>query len=76
VLIYIQDGKQQDAEEFFRLYLDALDEELLALLTSISGHNSATAAPRTEEHEVSQPGQTDVEKRGFIVCQLFHHSLR
>ncbi|KAH9987814.1 hypothetical protein BJV77DRAFT_1024376, partial [Russula vinacea] len=44
--------QQQDAEEFFRLYLDALDEEL---------------APGVEEREVSQSGQTDVVTRGFTV---------
>ena len=65
----IQDGQQQDAEEFFRLYLDTLDEELVALLASISGHKSATAAPGVEECEVSQSGQTasDVGKRGLMV---------
>ncbi|KAH9998210.1 hypothetical protein BJV77DRAFT_740567 [Russula vinacea] len=36
-------GQQRDAEEFFRLYLGALDEELLVLLASTSGHNSVTA---------------------------------
>ncbi|KAF8475252.1 hypothetical protein DFH94DRAFT_635391 [Russula ochroleuca] len=60
------EGQQQDVEEFFRLYLDALDEELLALLASISGHKSATTAPGVEEHEVSQSGQTDVEKQGTM----------
>jgi ubiquitin C-terminal hydrolase len=51
-----QDGQQQDAEEFFRLYLDALDEELTALLTS-----------GVEESEVSQSGPTDVGNRDFAV---------
>ncbi|KAF8464932.1 hypothetical protein DFH94DRAFT_639948, partial [Russula ochroleuca] len=58
------DGQQQDAEELFRLYLDALDEELLALLASICAHNSATVAPGVEEREVSQSGQI-VMKRGL-----------
>ncbi|KAI0262013.1 hypothetical protein BGY98DRAFT_940548 [Russula aff. rugulosa BPL654] len=35
-----QDGQQQDAEEFLSLYLDTLDEELPALLPSISGSQS------------------------------------
>ncbi|KAH9987493.1 hypothetical protein BJV77DRAFT_1070467 [Russula vinacea] len=61
-LKYLLDGQQQDAEEFFRLYLDSIDEELLALLASISGHKLATAAPRVG-HEVSQSGQTDVGRR-------------
>ena len=68
-------GKQQDAEEFFRLYLDTLDEELLALIASISDHKLATAsaAPGVEECELSQSGgsgHTDVGKRGFMVRQL------
>ncbi|KAF8475266.1 hypothetical protein DFH94DRAFT_117972 [Russula ochroleuca] len=63
------DGQQQDAEEFFHLYLDALDEELLALPASISGHKLASTAPgvgREEEREVSQSGQTNMGKRGFM----------
>ncbi|KAF8484493.1 hypothetical protein DFH94DRAFT_688909 [Russula ochroleuca] len=36
---------------FFRLYLDALDEELLALLASSSGQKSVTAPPGGEECE-------------------------
>ena len=71
----IQDGQQQDAEEFFRLYLDALDEELLALPASSSGQKSATAPPGVEESEVSQSVQTDVEDRGSKVRQLFYLSL-
>ena len=64
-------GKSGDAEEFLRLYLDALDEELLTLLDSISGHKSVTAAPGVEEREVSQSGQTDMGERGFTVRQSF-----
>ncbi|KAF8471367.1 hypothetical protein DFH94DRAFT_674368 [Russula ochroleuca] len=55
-------SQQRDAGEFFRLYLDALDEELLALLASISAHESPTAA---QEHEVTQSNQSEVGKRGF-----------
>ncbi|KAF8471381.1 hypothetical protein DFH94DRAFT_637134, partial [Russula ochroleuca] len=61
------DGQQQDAEEFFRLYLDALDEELRALLASISGHKSAAVTPGVEDREVSQSDLTDV---GFMVRRL------
>ena len=68
----MQNGKQQDAEEFLRLYLDALDEELLARLASISGHKSATAAPGDEERQESQSANTDVGKRVVVVRQLFH----
>ena len=57
---------------FFRLYLDALDEELLALLASTSGHKPAIAASKAEEREVSQLGQSEVGKRGFMVRQLLY----
>jgi hypothetical protein len=68
----IQVSQQRDAGEFFRLYLDALDEELLALLASISAHESPTAA---QEHEVTQSNQSEVGKRGFTVRQLFRLDL-
>jgi ubiquitin C-terminal hydrolase len=71
----IQDGQQQDAEEFFRLYLDALDEELLALLGSSSSQKSI-AAPPGEEREVSQSGQADAGIRSSKVRQLCHPFLR
>ncbi|KAH9972228.1 hypothetical protein BJV77DRAFT_1154981 [Russula vinacea] len=61
------DGQQQDAEEFFRIYLDALEEESLALLASISGHKLAAAAPGVEEREMSQSGQIDVGRRSLKV---------
>jgi hypothetical protein len=54
---------------FLRLYLNALDEELLALLASTTGYKSAAAAPGLEEREVSQSDQTDVGKRGLMVRQ-------
>ncbi|KAH9991181.1 hypothetical protein BJV77DRAFT_963013 [Russula vinacea] len=59
-------GQQQDAEEFFRLYLDALDDELLAQLACIGGHKSDTAAPGVEERQVSQSGDTESGKRGLM----------
>ena len=68
----VKDGKSGDAEEFFRLYLDELDEELLTLLASISGPKLATAAPGVEER---QSGQTDVGERSFTVRQVFHAEL-
>ena len=58
---------------FFRLYLNALDEELLAL---VAGHSSATAAPGVEERKKSQPGQIEAGKTGLTVRQFFHPSLR
>ena len=56
-------------EEFFYLYIDALNDELLTLLTSISSdYESTSATHEVEEHEVPQSGQTEVENRGFTVC--------
>ena len=73
----VQDGQHQDAEEFFRFYLDALDEELSA--TSVNGHTLATAPPGVDkgvdEGEVSYLGQNDVKKRGFLVRPLSDLSL-
>jgi ubiquitin carboxyl-terminal hydrolase 10 len=70
------DGQQQDADEFFRLYLDALDEELLGLFASVSCHKSVTAAPGVEERVVSGlSGLADVGKRGFTVRRLIPNSL-
>ena len=74
----VQDGQQQDAEEFFRLYLETLDEELLVLLASISGRKSAITAPGrgVEERNVSESDHTEVIKRGltFTVRQLSYIS--
>ncbi|KAI0266277.1 hypothetical protein BGY98DRAFT_1181250 [Russula aff. rugulosa BPL654] len=47
------DGQQQDAEEFLCLFLDALGEELPALLPPISGRQSPS-------------GQTEVGGQGFV----------
>ena len=71
-LYCVQDGGQQDAQEFFSVYLNVLDEELLALLTSISTHKPASTALNVEElRERSQlvEGQTEVGKRDNIVRQ-------
>ena len=71
----MQNGQQQDAEEFLCLYLDALDEELAALLASVSGRQSSSAALEIEDRRVSQSGQTQVGSQGFVVRQLFYLSL-
>ncbi|KAH9989170.1 hypothetical protein BJV77DRAFT_1069714 [Russula vinacea] len=69
-LKHLLDGQQWDTEEFFRLYLDALDEELPGLLVSLSGHKAAAVAPGlgVEDRKASQSDQTDVS---FTVHQLF-----
>jgi hypothetical protein len=47
---------------------------LPALLVSISGRQSASAALEAEEREGSQSGQAEVESQGFVVRQSFHLS--
>ena len=72
----VKDGKNEDAEEFIGLYLDALDRELVELKTYISTHEPASV-PNVEEFEgevaeaKSAEGQTEVGKRDYTVCQLF-----
>jgi len=68
---HILDGQEQDAEELFYAFLDALDEELFARIASISTHRPAAAAPsvgKLKEKEVSHSGvgQIDVGKRDYI----------
>ena len=47
-----KDGRYQVVEEVSRFYVETFDEELLALLASISDHRSASiAAPGVEEHK-------------------------
>ena len=69
--LWYANDKEQDAEEFLRLYLDALDGELPVLLASTSGRRSASAELKVERG-VSQSGQTRVESQGFAVRQLLH----
>jgi hypothetical protein len=47
---------------------------LLAVLASVSGHQSSSAALEVEEREVSQSGQAEEGSQGFMVRQLFHLS--
>jgi hypothetical protein len=74
MLLYcVQDGGQQDAEEFFSVYLNALDEELLAVFTSVSTHKPTSAALNVEglrEGSRSGEGKTEVGKRDDIVRQF------
>jgi hypothetical protein len=47
---------------------------LSALLASVSGHQSASAALEVEEREVSQSDQAEVGKEAFMVRRLFQIS--
>jgi hypothetical protein len=70
VIDYRDSFKERTAPAFFAVYLDALDEELLALLTSISMHKPSSTMIKVEEfNEWSQSddGQTEVGKRDYIV---------
>ena len=58
----VKDGKNEDAEEFLHLYLDALDEELVGLQTYIS----TVSAPN--EENIEGAGQTEVKERDYMVC--------
>ena len=72
----VKGGQQRDAEEHLSVYLDALEEELLAPLTSSSAHKPTFAAPGIEieerkEGSQSGEGQTGMGKRDYIVRQSF-----
>ena len=61
--------KHQDAEEFLRLFLNALDEELVAIQTYISTYKPVSAPSVEGLEEEAQAG--GVVKRDHTVCQLF-----
>jgi ubiquitin C-terminal hydrolase len=56
----VKDGKHQDAEEFLRLYLDALDEELVELHKILN-------VKELEEEAQSAEGQTGVGEQNYTV---------
>ncbi|KAN0103984.1 hypothetical protein V8E52_011437 [Russula decolorans] len=60
------DGQQQDAEEFFRLYIDTLNDELYPLHTSINYHKSTSGITEVEERDAPQSGQTEMTNQGFM----------
>ncbi|KAI0278303.1 hypothetical protein BGY98DRAFT_1176673 [Russula aff. rugulosa BPL654] len=71
----------RDAEEYLGVYLDALEEELLALLASSSAHKPTFAAPGIEERKEgsqSGEGQTGVGKRDYIspISRIFDGRFR
>lgn len=61
----MQGGQQEDAEEFFGFFIDTLEEELLALLKSISGSKPKQERDATEEegwHEVGKKSKAIVTR--------------
>lgn len=62
---------------FLGLYLDALDEELVALRSSFSTHKPASTlkVEGPEEETQSGDGQTEVGERDYMVRQFFFFSL-
>ena len=62
----VKDGNYQDAEEFLRLYLDALGEELVELHTSLYPPKIINVK-EPEEYAQSVEGQTDVGERDYTV---------
>jgi hypothetical protein len=58
-------------EEFFCLYIDALDDELLAIFTSNSSDSKSTSATHeVEEREVAQSRPSDNIVLVAITCYL------
>ena len=57
----VKDGENKDPKEFLRLYLDALDEELVELRTYISTHEPASV------EKLEGEGQMEVKERDFAV---------
>ncbi|KAF8471374.1 hypothetical protein DFH94DRAFT_674372 [Russula ochroleuca] len=70
--ITIRDGEQQDATVFLGLYLDALDEELVALRSSFSTHKPASTlkVEGPEEETQSGDGQTEVGERDYMASSV------
>lgn len=65
---HLKGGHQEDAEEFLGFYLDTLEEELLALLSSISPPKPTSAVSEEREEGVeSGEGWTEVGKRNKIM---------
>jgi hypothetical protein len=73
VAYWVKDGKCQNAEEFFGLYLAALDEELMELYTYIGIHKPASApsVEELDEEARSAESQTEEGRRDYTVRQLF-----
>ena len=64
LLYFAKDGKNEDARDFLRLLLEALDEELVKLQTYISTHE-LVSAPSVEKLEGG--GQTEVKEQDYAV---------
>lgn len=73
----MKDGNHQNAEEFLALYLDALDDELAELHTSIiSTHKLVSTSSAGEiEESVKPEGQAEVGERDYTVRHSIFHSL-
>ena len=60
----VKDGKNEDANEFLHLYLDALDEELVKLQAYTIAHEP-DSAPSVEKLEGEC--QTEAKERVYVV---------
>ncbi|KAF8461823.1 hypothetical protein DFH94DRAFT_677586 [Russula ochroleuca] len=68
----VRDDWQQDVAVFLKLYLEALDEELVALQSSISKHKpgSTLKAEELEEETQSSEGQTEMGQRDYTASSI------
>jgi ubiquitin carboxyl-terminal hydrolase 10 len=72
-----QGGQQEDAEEFFGFYLDALEEELLSVVNALSQPRSVKGPPVEErEEDAPQPDEGWLEvgkKNRTVVTRTVSH---
>jgi hypothetical protein len=64
---YVQVDWQQDAAVFLGLYLEALDEELVTLQSSISTRKPASTLKVEELEEETQSGEGQMRERDYSV---------
>ena len=64
----LKDGKHEDTDEFLRLYLDTLDEELVELQTYISTHQPVSASSVKKLEGEGQTEKSEVKEQDYAVC--------
>jgi len=75
--IIMRNGRQQDAAVFSDLYLEALDEELVTLRSSISWCRPASMLKAEELGEETQSGESQiVRERDYTLASSVESTLR